>query len=100
MSKASILAKLPREKVVGIIRANSADGLLDCPHYTRPVEHETGLVPEVLLSGNHAEIARWRRRQALLRTRERRPDLLAAAGLSAEEVRWLDAQDGVGDEAG
>ncbi|TYT23570.1 tRNA (guanosine(37)-N1)-methyltransferase TrmD [Luteimonas viscosa] len=77
-----------------------ADGLLDCPHYTRPVEHETGMVPEVLLSGNHAEIARWRRRQALLRTRERRPDLLAAAGLSAEEVRWLDAQDWVGDEAG
>ncbi|WP_202840220.1 tRNA (guanosine(37)-N1)-methyltransferase TrmD [Luteimonas saliphila] len=76
------------------------DGLLDCPHYTRPVEHALGAVPEVLLSGNHAEIARWRRRQALLRTRERRPDLLAAAGLSAEEARWLEAQDGTGDEAG
>ena len=67
-----------------------ADGLLDCPHYTRPVQHELGAVPEVLLSGNHAEIARWRRRQSLLRTRERRPDLLAHAGLSAADRRWLD----------
>ncbi len=67
-----------------------ADGLLDCPHYTRPVQHELGAVPEVLLSGNHAEIARWRRRQSLLRTRERRPDLLAYAGLSAADRRWLD----------
>jgi tRNA (guanine37-N1)-methyltransferase len=76
------------------------DGLLDCPHYTRPVEHALGTVPEVLLSGNHAEIARWRRRQALLRTRARRPDLLAAAGLSAEEARWLEAQATDGDPAG
>ncbi len=69
-----------------------ADGLLDCPHYTRPVEHALGAVPEVLLSGNHAEIARWRRRQSLLRTRERRPDLQETAGLGPEERRWLDAQ--------
>jgi len=69
-----------------------ADGLLDCPHYTRPVEHELGAVPGVLLSGNHAEIARWRRRQSLLRTRARRPDLLAAAGLTRAEQAWLDAQ--------
>ncbi|MGJ4727854.1 tRNA (guanosine(37)-N1)-methyltransferase TrmD [Luteimonas sp. SDU101] len=69
-----------------------ADGLLDCPHYTRPVEHALGTVPEVLLSGNHAEIARWRRRQSLLRTRARRPDLLEAAGLDAAERRWLDSQ--------
>src|SRR5690606_29992907 len=55
------------------------DGLLDCPHYTRPVEHELGAVPGVLLSGNHAEIARWRREQSLRRTLERRPDLLEAA---------------------
>lgn len=52
------------------------DGLLDCPHYTRPLQHPYGAVPEVLLSGNHAEIARWRRAQSLTRTRERRPDLL------------------------
>lgn len=69
------------------------DGLLDCPHYTRPVEHALGAVPEVLLSGNHAEIARWRRRQSLLRTRRRRPDLLARAGLAEAERRWLDGQD-------
>ena len=66
-----------------------ADGLLDCPHYTRPVEHALGAVPEVLLSGNHAEIARWRRRQALLRTLQRRPELLDGAGLDADERRWL-----------
>ena len=78
-----------------------ADGLLDCPHYTRPVEHELGAVPEVLLSGNHAEIARWRRRQSLLRTRARRPDLLADAGLSPAERAWLAAQpdDDPSDEA-
>ena len=77
-----------------------ADGLLDCPHYTRPVEHELGAVPEVLLSGNHAEIARWRRRQSLLRTRERRPDLLDAAGLTAAERAWLAAQPGDDPAAG
>ena len=71
-----------------------ADGLLDCPHDTRPVEHALGAVPEVLLSGNHAEIARWRRRQSLLRTRERRPDLLAGAALTAEERRWLEEEVG------
>ncbi|TDK28611.1 tRNA (guanosine(37)-N1)-methyltransferase TrmD [Luteimonas aestuarii] len=66
------------------------DGLLDCPHYTRPVEHALGAVPEVLLSGNHAEIARWRRRQSLSRTRQRRPDLLDRAALTEAERRWLD----------
>ena len=50
-------------------------GLLDHPHYTRPEEYEGMRVPDVLLSGHHAEIARWRREQALERTRERRPDL-------------------------
>jgi tRNA (guanine37-N1)-methyltransferase len=66
-----------------------SDGLLEYPHYTRPEEFRNLHVPEVLLSGNHAEIARWRRRQALLRTRARRPDLLAKATLSDEEKRWL-----------
>lgn len=55
------------------------DGLLDCPHYTRPLQHPYGVVPQVLLSGNHAEIARWRRAQSEARTRERRPDLPGAA---------------------
>ncbi|QDH70570.1 tRNA (guanosine(37)-N1)-methyltransferase TrmD [Marilutibacter alkalisoli] len=67
-----------------------ADGLLDCPHYTRPVEHELGTVPAVLMSGNHAEIARWRRMQALGRTWARRPDLLDEAALSPADRRLLD----------
>jgi tRNA (guanine37-N1)-methyltransferase len=57
------------------------DGLLDCPHYTRPVNDEFGEVPEVLMSGDHAMIRQWRRRQALGRTWLRRPDLLARANL-------------------
>jgi tRNA (guanine37-N1)-methyltransferase len=68
-----------------------ADGLLDCPHYTRPVEHELGTVPGVLLSGNHAEIARWRRMQALGRTWLRRPDLLDEAALPAADLALLEA---------
>ena len=67
------------------------DGLLDCPHYTRPVEHELGDVPTVLLSGNHAQIAKWRRQQALGRTSQRRPDLLDEAALSAVDRTLLDA---------
>ncbi len=67
-----------------------ADGLLDCPHYTRPEEFEGRRVPEVLLSGNHAEIRRWRLKQMLGRTFERRPDLLEKTGLDAEQRRLLD----------
>ncbi|MFP7721200.1 tRNA (guanosine(37)-N1)-methyltransferase TrmD [Lysobacter sp. A3-1-A15] len=63
--------------------------LLDCPHYTRPVSHELGDVPPVLMSGNHAEIARWRRQQALGRTWQRRPDLLDEAGLSKPDRALL-----------
>jgi tRNA (guanine37-N1)-methyltransferase len=66
-----------------------SDGLLEYPQYTRPEEFRGARVPQVLLSGNHAEIAGWRRRQALLRTRERRPDLLAKAVLSVDDKRWL-----------
>ena len=53
-----------------------ADGLLDCPHYTRPPEFEELVVPEILLTGHHAEIARWRREAALAKTKRNRPDLL------------------------
>jgi tRNA (guanine37-N1)-methyltransferase len=60
-------------------------GLLDYPQYTRPAEFRGLAVPGVLLSGHHAEVRRWRKRQALLRTLERRPDLLAAAELDEEE---------------
>lgn len=67
------------------------DGLLDCPHYTRPVEHELGSVPAVLMSGNHAQIAKWRRQQALGRTWQRRPDLLDEAALSKADRQLLAA---------
>ena len=67
-----------------------SDGLLEYPHYTRPAEFRGSGVPEVLLSGNHREIARWRRRQALQRTLATRPDLLAAARLSEKEREYLE----------
>ena len=60
-------------------------GLLEYPQYTRPEVYRGWSVPEVLLSGNHAQIARWRRQQAILRTLERRPELLDKAGLGVEE---------------
>ena len=63
-----------------------ANGLLDCPHYTRPVSFENMHVPEVLLSGNHAKIAKWREQQSVLRTTQRRPDLLAALKQEASEL--------------
>lgn len=66
-----------------------AEGLLDCPHYTRPEHHDWGSVPDVLTSGDHAAIARWRRKQALGRTWLRRPDLLDALGLSAADKKLL-----------
>ena len=65
------------------------NGLLDCPHYTRPEEYEGERVPEVLLSGNHAKIKQWRLKMALQRTRDQRPDLLADRSLSKEESRLL-----------
>jgi tRNA (guanine37-N1)-methyltransferase len=66
-----------------------SDGILDFPHYTRPAEVRGRRVPEVLLSGDHEKIRRWRRKEALRATRDRRPDLLAAAALSAEDERLL-----------
>lgn len=66
-----------------------ADGLLEYPHYTRPPEYRGLKVPDVLLSGNHREIARWRRRQSLLKTARIRPALLASAPLSPEERSML-----------
>jgi tRNA (guanine37-N1)-methyltransferase len=65
------------------------DGLLDCPHYTRPEELDGRRAPAVLLSGDHAAIARWRRREALGRTWLRRPDLLARRSLDAGEQALL-----------
>jgi len=64
-------------------------GLLDCPHYTRPEDYEGQRVPDVLLSGHHEAIRRWRLMQALGRTWQRRPELLAARPLSKEETQLL-----------
>jgi len=65
------------------------DGLLDCPHYTRPEVYEGEAVPEVLLSGNHEKIRQWRLKQALGRTWQRRPDLLAELELTTEQRKLL-----------
>jgi tRNA (guanine37-N1)-methyltransferase len=67
-----------------------SDGLLDCPHYTRPEAVDGRRVPQVLLEGNHAAIRRWRLKEALGRTWIRRPDLLAQRMLTDEEARLLD----------
>jgi tRNA (guanine37-N1)-methyltransferase len=67
-----------------------SDGLLDCPHYTRPEDYEGRLVPEVLLGGNHAAIRRWRLQQSLGRTWLRRPDLLQTRTLNKEQQTLLD----------
>lgn len=64
-------------------------GLLEYPHYTRPPEYRGWRVPEILLSGNHAAIANWRRKESLRRTRARRPDLLARFELSPADQRLL-----------
>jgi tRNA (guanine37-N1)-methyltransferase len=66
-----------------------SDGLLDCPHYTRPPEFRGMKVPEVLLGGNHAEIARWRRREALRKTRRSRPDLFEKIELGKDDSDLL-----------
>jgi tRNA (guanine37-N1)-methyltransferase len=67
-----------------------AQSLLEYPQYTRPPNFRGMEVPAILLSGNHQEVARWRRLQSILRTSRRRPDLLARANLTAEERAWLE----------
>jgi len=79
--------------VLGAENAASEDsfatGLLEYPHYTRPPEFRGWAVPEILQSGDHAKIAKWRRQQALRRTLEKRPDLLASANLTDEDKKFL-----------
>ncbi len=81
--------------VLGNSESASSDsfsmGLLEYPHYTRPAAYRGWEVPEVLLSGNHRDIDAWRRREALLRTRKRMPDLLDARVLTVEEKGWLES---------
>ncbi len=71
------------------VQDSFVNGLLDCPHYTRPEEYAGEKVPEVLLSGHHREIERWRLKQSLARTLERRPELLARRELSKQEQKLL-----------
>lgn len=71
-----------------------ASGLLEYPHFTRPAEYRGWRVPDVLVSGDHARIARWRREQSLLRTLQRRPDLLEKAELSDADRKFLDSLKG------
>lgn len=75
---------------LGATNDSFASGLLEYPHYTRPAEFRGHGVPEVLLSGHHAEVARWRRQEALRRTWQRRPDLLDKRELSDADRRFLD----------
>ena len=74
------------------VEESFAEGLLEAPHYTRPPEFRGWPVPEVLVSGNHGEVAKWRRLQNILLTARRRPDLLASLELTAEEGEWLALQ--------
>jgi tRNA (guanine37-N1)-methyltransferase len=73
----------------GALDDSHASGLLEYPHYTRPPEFRGWRVPEVLLSGDHGRIARWRREQSLLRTWRRRPDLLRSAPLTEQDRKFL-----------
>lgn len=70
-----------------------SDGLLEHPHYTRPAEYREWVVPEVLRSGDHAKIRKWRRQQSLQRTAERRPDLLKKAELNDADRKMLSGED-------
>lgn len=90
----SVIRLLP-----GVIREDSIaeesyeNGLLEYPQYTQPAEYNGKRVPDVLLSGHHENIRKWRLTQSLLRTRENRPDLFAAHALTKEEQKLLDAAD-------
>ena len=72
-----------------LIAESHMDGLLDCPHYTRPAVFQGAAVPPTLMSGDHAAVARWRRKQSLGRTWRRRPDLLAGRRFAAEDQSLL-----------
>jgi tRNA (guanine37-N1)-methyltransferase len=76
---------------MGAVEDSFATGLLEHPHYTRPAVYRGMGIPEILISGHHAEVARWRRQQALTRTRQRRPDLLTTAPLSEADRKFLAA---------
>jgi tRNA (guanine37-N1)-methyltransferase len=74
-----------------LLEESHSDGLLEYPQFTRPAEFRGWRVPDILLSGNHGEIARWRRQQRIIRTAQRRPDLIEKASLSDEELRLAES---------
>lgn len=76
-------------KNASVVDESFADGLLEGPQYTKPAEFRGMVVPEVIRSGDHKEIARWRRQEALRRTAQRRPDLIASLDLSEEDRKFL-----------
>ena len=82
------------------VEESFAQGLLEYPQYTRPAVYRGMGVPAILTSGDHGAVARWRHAEALRRTRDRRPDLLAARGLTDEERRMLAELDGIAPEPG
>lgn len=83
----------------GAMDDSHAEGVLEYPHYTRPPVFRGWGVPEVLLSGDHARIEKWRREQSLRRTLKRRPDLLGSAPLSESDLKILKKIQGEGEEA-
>jgi tRNA (guanine37-N1)-methyltransferase len=85
--------------IAGVIKESGShqqdsfsSGLLDYPHYTRPAEFRGAKVPDILTSGHHARVAEWRRQQALLKTKQRRPELLNQLELTPKELYWLDQE--------
>jgi tRNA (guanine37-N1)-methyltransferase len=76
--------------VTGTCRQDATGGVLDCPHYTRPQSYRGWSVPDVLVGGNHEEVRRWRRRMALAKTLQNRPELLEVATLTGEDLDMLD----------
>jgi tRNA (guanine37-N1)-methyltransferase len=92
--KAESGAMVPREmntgSFTGVTNTSARGGILEGPHYTRPAEFRGWGVPEVLIGGNHEEIRKWRRRAALAKTMKNRPDLLAHAVLTREDLRTLE----------
>src|SRR5579863_3541392 len=86
----SFTAHVPREEVSGADSTCGSGGLLDYPHYTRPAEFRGMAVPEVLINGNHQEIRRWRREQALKKTLRNRPDLMEDVELSKDDKKILE----------
>jgi tRNA (guanine37-N1)-methyltransferase len=97
---AAVIVDAVARLVPGVIQSEStaeeshAEGLLEYPHYTRPFDVRGRTPPDVLLSGHHANVAEWRRRQSLWRTKMRRPDLLTHANLTDAEREWLSACEG------